>query len=156
MKTLSTTTKMRGEKFPPSCLHDAKRLRNCSMIRDWLFWRLIKIFYPRDINHMPAVKFVGRLDREQIFLFLDGHYSSHRIYRFDATPNLNENWFQGYPTALDGYSGSDLHLDPLFGQGRNGLARLCLCACVTVFVIPICHDRTEPIEGLYHDKSNDR
>jgi hypothetical protein len=30
-------------------------------------------FNPRDINHMPAVKFSARLDLEQIILFLDGH-----------------------------------------------------------------------------------
>ncbi len=29
-------------------------------------------FYPRNINHMPAVK-IARLDLDQIFLFLDGH-----------------------------------------------------------------------------------
>ncbi|XPS88610.1 uncharacterized protein Dvar_66290 [Desulfosarcina variabilis str. Montpellier] len=31
-------------------------------------------FNPRNINHMPVVKFFGRLDLNQIFLFLDGHY----------------------------------------------------------------------------------
>ncbi len=31
-------------------------------------------FYPRNINHMPAVKFFARLDLDQIFLFLDEHY----------------------------------------------------------------------------------
>jgi hypothetical protein len=30
-------------------------------------------FNPRNINHMPAVKFFVRLDLEQICLFLDGH-----------------------------------------------------------------------------------
>jgi hypothetical protein len=30
-------------------------------------------FYPRNINHMTAVKFFERLDLDQIFLFLDGH-----------------------------------------------------------------------------------
>jgi hypothetical protein len=30
-------------------------------------------FNPRNINHMPAVKFFARLDLEQICLFLDGH-----------------------------------------------------------------------------------
>jgi hypothetical protein len=31
-------------------------------------------FNPRNINHMPAVKFSARLDLDQICLFLDGHY----------------------------------------------------------------------------------
>jgi hypothetical protein len=30
-------------------------------------------FNPRNINHMPAVKFFVRLDLDQICLFLDGH-----------------------------------------------------------------------------------
>jgi glycosyltransferase involved in cell wall biosynthesis len=30
-------------------------------------------FYPRNINHMPPVKFLASLDLEQIWLFLDGH-----------------------------------------------------------------------------------
>jgi hypothetical protein len=30
-------------------------------------------FNPRNINHMPAVKFSARLDLDQIILFLDGH-----------------------------------------------------------------------------------
>ena len=30
-------------------------------------------FNPRNINHMPAVKFFARLDLDQICLFLDGH-----------------------------------------------------------------------------------
>jgi len=30
-------------------------------------------FYPRNINHMTAVKLFARLDLNQIFLFLDGH-----------------------------------------------------------------------------------
>jgi hypothetical protein len=30
-------------------------------------------FNPRNINHMPAVKFLARLDLDQICLFLDGH-----------------------------------------------------------------------------------
>jgi hypothetical protein len=30
-------------------------------------------FNPRDINHMPAVKFFTRLDLDQICRFLDGH-----------------------------------------------------------------------------------
>jgi hypothetical protein len=30
-------------------------------------------FNPRNINHMPPVKFFPRLDLDQIFLFLDGH-----------------------------------------------------------------------------------
>jgi hypothetical protein len=30
-------------------------------------------FYPRNINHMPAVKFFARLDLDQIDLFMDGH-----------------------------------------------------------------------------------
>jgi len=35
---------------------------------------LCEKFYPRNINHMPAVKFFACLDLDQIFLFLDGHY----------------------------------------------------------------------------------
>jgi hypothetical protein len=31
-------------------------------------------FNPRNINHMPPVKFFVRLDLEQICLFLDGHW----------------------------------------------------------------------------------
>jgi hypothetical protein len=30
-------------------------------------------FNPRNIEHMPAVKFFARLDLEQILLFLDGN-----------------------------------------------------------------------------------
>ena len=30
-------------------------------------------FYPRNINHMPPVKFFGRLDLDQNPSFLDGH-----------------------------------------------------------------------------------
>jgi hypothetical protein len=30
-------------------------------------------FNPRNINHMPPVKFSARLDLEQIILFVDGH-----------------------------------------------------------------------------------
>jgi len=30
-------------------------------------------FNPRNINHIPAVKFFARLDLDQIDLFLDGH-----------------------------------------------------------------------------------
>jgi hypothetical protein len=30
-------------------------------------------FNPRNIDHMPAVKFFARLDLDQICLFLDGH-----------------------------------------------------------------------------------
>jgi hypothetical protein len=30
-------------------------------------------FNPRNINHMPPVKFFVRLDLNQICLFLDGH-----------------------------------------------------------------------------------
>jgi hypothetical protein len=30
-------------------------------------------FNPRNINHMPAVKFFARLDLDQICLFLDAH-----------------------------------------------------------------------------------
>lgn len=32
-------------------------------------------FYPRNINHMPPVKFFGRLDLDQNPSFLDEHYS---------------------------------------------------------------------------------
>jgi hypothetical protein len=31
-------------------------------------------FYPRNINHMPAVKFFLRLDCEQMGLFLNRHW----------------------------------------------------------------------------------
>jgi hypothetical protein len=30
-------------------------------------------FNPRNINHMPPVKFFARLDLDQIFRFFDGH-----------------------------------------------------------------------------------
>jgi nitric oxide reductase NorD protein len=33
-------------------------------------------FNPRNINHMPAVKFFARLDLDQICLFMDGHYQA--------------------------------------------------------------------------------
>jgi hypothetical protein len=35
---------------------------------------LCEKFYPRNINHMPAVKFFARLDLDPICLFLNGHY----------------------------------------------------------------------------------
>jgi len=32
-----------------------------------------------DINHMPAVQFSVRLDLNQIFLFMDGHYLTSSV-----------------------------------------------------------------------------
>ena len=36
-------------------------------------------FYPRNINHMPAVKFLARLNLDQICLFLAGHYINRHL-----------------------------------------------------------------------------
>jgi hypothetical protein len=36
-------------------------------------------FYPRNIKHMPAVKFFARLDLDQICLFLDGHKLARKL-----------------------------------------------------------------------------
>ena len=46
-------------------------------IHKWLICPISALrskFYPRNIRHMPAVKFFARLDLDQIFRFLDGHY----------------------------------------------------------------------------------
>ena len=46
-------------------------------IQKWLICPISALrekFYPRNINYMPVVKFFARLDLDQIFLFLDGHY----------------------------------------------------------------------------------
>jgi hypothetical protein len=45
-------------------------------IQKWLICPISALhekFNPRNINHMPAVKFSARLDLDQIILFLDGH-----------------------------------------------------------------------------------
>jgi hypothetical protein len=45
-------------------------------IHKWLICPISALhekFNPRNISHMPAVKFSGRLDLEQIILFVDGH-----------------------------------------------------------------------------------
>jgi hypothetical protein len=43
-------------------------------------------FNPRNINHMPAVKFFARLDLDPICQFLDGHY----LDEFSAHHNGND------------------------------------------------------------------
>jgi hypothetical protein len=46
-------------------------------IHKWLICPISALhgkFNPRNINHMPAVKFFVRLDLEQIIRFVDGHY----------------------------------------------------------------------------------
>jgi len=42
-------------------------------------------FNPRNIDHMSPVKFFLRLDLNQIFLFLDGHYIVH-IHEWSIRP----------------------------------------------------------------------
>jgi hypothetical protein len=45
-------------------------------IHKWLICPISALrekFNPRNIIHMPAVKFSARLDLEQIILFVDGH-----------------------------------------------------------------------------------
>jgi hypothetical protein len=45
-------------------------------IHKWPIWPISVLhekFNPRNINHMPAVKFFVRLDLNQICLFMDGH-----------------------------------------------------------------------------------
>jgi hypothetical protein len=44
-------------------------------IHKWLICPISALhgkFNPRNINHMPAVKFSARLDLDQIILFVDG------------------------------------------------------------------------------------
>jgi hypothetical protein len=52
------------------------RHRKLVPIQKWLICPISALrekFNPRNINHMPPVKFFVRLDLEQIILFLDGH-----------------------------------------------------------------------------------
>jgi hypothetical protein len=55
----------------------AIRGRYLVSIQKWLFSpisALGRIFNPRNINHMPAVKIYARLELDETISFLDGHY----------------------------------------------------------------------------------
>jgi hypothetical protein len=71
-------------------------------------------FNPRNINHMPAVKFFGRLDLDQIILFPDG-------YELTSIGLMAKNFLS--------YISMDV---PSFLPGLNGLtSRLSISALAT-------------------------
>jgi hypothetical protein len=65
-------------------------------IQKWLICPISALrekFNPRNISHMPAVKFSTRLDLEQIILFLDGHQLFDCMRVCPALTNLLSGMF---------------------------------------------------------------